>query len=57
MSGDQAALSIFVVLALILPLSALLARRLPAGKIVRLALIWCAIIASLLLLVRALGVA
>ncbi|GLV21181.1 hypothetical protein TomMM35A_10400 [Sphingobium sp. TomMM35A] len=48
MTGDQAASSIWYVLALVLVGSALLARRMPMGGMMRLALIWVAIFAALL---------
>lgn len=44
MTGDATSL-IFYLLVLILPLSALAARRLPAGRVVKLALAWIAIFA------------
>ena len=43
MTGDRAATALFLVLALTLPLSALVARRLSLGRTTRLALIWLAI--------------
>jgi aspartyl protease family protein len=48
MTGDQAASSIWYVLALVLVGSALLVRRMPMGGMLRLALIWVAIFAALL---------
>ena len=42
MTGDQAASSIWYVLALVLVGSALLARRMPMGGMLRLALVWVA---------------
>ncbi len=52
MTGDQAASSIWYVLALVLVGSALLARRMPMGGMLRLALVWVAIFAALLGLFR-----
>lgn len=48
MDSDQAMQGLYALLVLILPLSALLARRLPIGHMARLALIWVAIFAALL---------
>lgn len=48
MNGDQAASSIWYVLALVLVGSALLARRMPMAGMLRLALVWVAIFAALL---------
>lgn len=42
MTGDASTL-IFYLLILVLPLSALAARRLPPGQVIKLALIWIAI--------------
>ena len=43
MSGSQAPYAIALILWLVLVASALLSRRLPAGKLVKLALIWLAV--------------
>ena len=43
MTTEHAAQALFLVLAVTLPLSALVARRLPHGRVLRLALIWLAI--------------
>ena len=48
MTGDQAASSIWYVLAMVLVGSALLARRMPTGGMLRLAMVWVAIFAALL---------
>jgi aspartyl protease family protein len=48
MSGDQTASSLWYLLALLLPLSALVARQLPIGTVARLGLAWAAIFAVLL---------
>lgn len=45
MSGDQGAYLLYTVLLLVLVGSALVARRLPAGKTLRMALAWVAIFA------------
>lgn len=50
MSTDQAMSSLWYVLALVLVGSALLARRMPAGGVIRLALVWVVIFAVLLAL-------
>lgn len=51
MSGDRGADLIFYVLALMLPLSALLVRRIPIGQTLKLALAWAAIFAVGLVIV------
>ena len=48
MTGDQAASSIWYVLAFVLVGSALLARRMPMGGMLRLAMVWVAIFSALL---------
>lgn len=48
MNGDQAMSSLWYVLALVLVGSALLSRRVPMGGMMRMALLWVAIFASLL---------
>ncbi len=48
MMGDQAASTIWYVLAIVLVGSALLGRRLPMGSVMRMALLWVAIFAALL---------
>lgn len=53
MTGDATSL-IFYLLVLILPLSALAARRLPAGRVIKLALAWIAIFAVGALIMSAL---
>ena len=55
MTGDNAAQFVFILTALLLPLSALAARRLPLSATLRLALIWLAIFAGGALLVAALA--
>jgi aspartyl protease family protein len=50
MSGDSTANALFYALCLILPLSALLARRLPIKQVAKMALAWIAIFAVALLL-------
>ncbi len=50
MSGDTTASTLFYALLLILPLSALLARRLPMKQVAKMALAWVAIFAVALLL-------
>ena len=46
MNGDRAVELAFLVLAITLPLSALLTRRMPAGRTARLVLLWIAIIVA-----------
>ena len=46
MSGDQAPSAIYLALWLMLVVSALVSRRLPVGKMIRMALVWVAIFAT-----------
>ena len=55
MSGDGTAQMVFLMTALLLPLSALMARRLPLSATLKLALIWLAIFAGGAFLVAALA--
>ena len=55
MNGDDTAQMVFLMTALLLPLSALMARRLPLSAALRLALIWVAIFAGGAFLVAALA--
>ena len=52
MTGERTLYALMLLLALTLPLSALLRRRLAAGSALRLGLIWLVIIAGLLLAVK-----
>lgn len=55
MSGERIVYALMLVLALSLPLSALLRRRVAGGSALRLGLIWLAIIVGLLLVTKLLG--
>ena len=55
MMGERSLYALTLLLALSLPLSALLRRRVAAGSAFRLGLIWFVIIAGLLLAVKLLG--
>lgn len=56
MNSERILYALMLVLALSLPLSALLRRRVAAGSALRLGLIWLVIIAGLLLAVKLLGI-
>ena len=53
MSGDDAAAAVFILLAITLPLSALIARRVTIRRALPMALLWLAIIAGTALLIGA----
>lgn len=55
MSGDDTAQMIFLMTALLLPLSALMARRLPLSTTLKLAMIWIVIFAGGAFLIAALA--
>ena len=46
MSGDQAPYTLYLALWLMLVASALISRRLPVGKLIKMAMIWVAIFAT-----------
>jgi aspartyl protease family protein len=46
--NDQAGMAVFYILLLVLPVSALLARRMPIGRTLMMALAWVAIFAVVL---------
>jgi aspartyl protease family protein len=50
MNGDQAPNAIYLALWLVLVVSALVSRRLPVGKVVKMALAWVAIFATVFVL-------
>ena len=50
MNGNQAPYAIYLILWAVLVASALFSRRLPVGKLVRMAMIWVAIFATAYLL-------
>jgi aspartyl protease family protein len=51
MSGEQAPSAIYLALWLMLVVSALVSRRLPVGKMIRMALAWVAIFATVFALI------
>lgn len=51
MNGDRFAEAMFVSLALILPLSALIVRRIPMARAAKLAVVWATIIIGMTLLI------
>ena len=50
MNGDQAPSTLYYALWLMLVVSALVSRRLPIGKVIRMALAWVAIFATVFIL-------
>ena len=56
MSGDRLAMTLFIMTALILPLSALIARRMDWSRLIQLVLVWASIFILGVAVVRLTGI-